>query len=152
MVPEERRGCLTQLFDCLGLRKKKTENDVELNTLRGNDIPIIPPTRNETIVPESSAGTKTRKLSIALPSKKTKEERATDLVNAWFENINNAAQSSGNSGEPSTKEPSTEDVSNQPEEASAKDTNTQPEEALTKDAKDHLEEAPAKDASDHTAI
>jgi len=117
MVSEERRGCLTQLFDCLGLRKKKTENDVELNTLRGNDIPIIPPTRNQTIVPESSAGTKTRKLSIALPSKKTKEERATDLVNAWFENIDNAAQSSGNSGEPSTK-----GTGNQPEEAPAKDT------------------------------
>jgi hypothetical protein len=138
MVSGERRGCLTQLFDCLGLRKKKAENDIELNTIRGNDIPIIPPTRNQTIVPESSAGTKTRKLSIALPSKKTKEERATDLVNAWFENINNAAQSSGNSGEPSTKEPST------------KDTNNQPEEASTKDAKDHTEEAPAKDTSDHT--
>ncbi|RFN44134.1 hypothetical protein FIE12Z_11629 [Fusarium flagelliforme] len=117
MVSKERRCCSIQLFDCLGLRKKKADNDVEFNTLGGHDIPIIPPTkRTETIVPESSAGAKTRKLSIALPSKKTKEERAADLVNAWIENIDNAAQSSADSGEPSTK-----DTSNQPEEASTKD-------------------------------
>ncbi|KAJ4136052.1 hypothetical protein NW768_003660 [Fusarium equiseti] len=159
MVSKEPRCWLVQLFACLfdrlGLCKGKAENDVELNTLRGHDIPIIPPTkRTQTIVPESSAGAKTRKLSIALPSKKTKKERSTDLVNAWFENIDNAAQSSGNSGEPSNKnssdrpeKASNKDTSDDPKEASSKDASDQPEEAFTKDVHSHSGEASNKDTN-----
>lgn len=95
-------------------------------------------------MPESSAGTKTRKLSIALPSKRTKQELSNDTCSNWLENLINTDQSSGNSGEPSTK-----DASNQPKEASIKDTSNQPEEALTKDASDQ-EEASSKNTSDQS--
>ncbi|KAJ4024122.1 hypothetical protein NW752_002690 [Fusarium irregulare] len=130
------------LFKRLGLCKKKAQEDHELITIAARDVPIIPPTRTQTIVPESSAGTKTRKLSIALPSKRTKQELSNDTCNNWFENLVNTDQSSGNSGEPSTK-----DASNQPKEASIKDTSNQPEEASTKDISDQPEEVLTKDAS-----
>ncbi|RBR13150.1 uncharacterized protein FIESC28_08336 [Fusarium coffeatum] len=179
MVSKDPQCICVRLFKCLGLCKNKAQEDHELITIRARSVPIIPPTRTQTIVPESSAGTKTRKLSIALPSKRTKQELSNDTVSNWFENLINTDQSSGNLGEPSTKdtsnlpeealtkdasdqeEASTKDVhshsgevpnkdtSNQPEEASIKDTSSQPEEASTKDASDK-EEASTKDVHSHS--
>ena len=88
MVSKDPKCVCVRLFKCLGLCKKKAQEDHELITIPAHDVPIIPPTRTQTIVPESSAGTKTRKLSIALPSKRTKQELSNDTCSNWLENIN----------------------------------------------------------------
>lgn len=135
MVSKDPKCPCVRLFKCLGLCKKRAQEEHELITIAARDVPIIPPTRTQTIVPESSAGTKTRKLSVALPSKRTKQELSNDTCNNWFENLVNTDQSSGNSGEPSTM-----DASNQPEEALTKDASDQ-EEASNKNTSDQSPQA-----------